>query len=1144
MGSLEEASKSGAEIPSQEGFGAFEITDSIQKTVYKQLLEINKEVADSYYGALFTVSLKDNPDRFKQAAHSLRMMNGLLTTDIELEDENKLDKDLASKLETKIDTLAKEKGSALDHGEIKEQLPELISGALAEIKIEKGRSFAKKLDKKLQSQDALGGAPKNFRKFLTDRLFDIQDWFISVAKKAGVTELEFKKKLSELEEILLIITASHFEVEKSIKQILDQDPSLKNLETLKNFLSRDFRSSEYFFENVSVKWLELLDKDSLFFSEPPENGTWPESQYLARIANEAPEKVMDIIEKIPVTSNLLIRENYIVSAKSINKGATASRIVKIIKDQKWFSGINNYRRFFGREVGPLLEHLFNIGEQSAALELLDITLKIAHTSEWKKIRNSDDAQPVIDEYAYEEIVTELCPKFIDSNSIEIITILCKKLSLAYYLEKKTSHYDKKDIREDYSFISISDLTNPEVSHGDIKKILARGITILLEKLSVGDPDVLRRTINVIDDSKFPQLIFRRIKYRIYKLKSDLFKDEIKQALIDPINYNYFDHLGNEFMDLFEQEFPNIDPESQSKIFAILDSKPEFVGSIKEEKDGEIEELLKGWKYRILYKIKKSLPPNELKWLTDLENKYKTPDYSNGISTTWVGPTSPKNIDDMKKMSLNDIVDFFVGWKPKDGFMEESAEGLGRIFGDVVKEDPNKYQGLAQTFIDKRIRFAYIYHLFAGIEHGLRNSKTFDWNNILDSGLSLIELSEESLSEFPRDKEREFDFDDVLKALVSLIGEGFVFNTNPIPFERKDDIFKIISFATNNLDPDPEYEKKYGGDNMDPVTMSINTVRGEAMHTLIKYALWISKNSAKPPLFEKDVQGLLDNHLDPSKDPSMAIRSVYGRYLPNLYYLSSQWVKNNLELIFPYKKNKDLWLSSFGAYLLGNMYMDMFELLFDQYKNALEYTSTKVEFGKRFDLGEKLAQHISWAVAFNVKGGKEIAEGIIKQSSKEIKEHFIWFIGANILKRKSEKDASNDPDPNNLKWLWEKVASLEPEVAENFGYWFFNSPFDDKFTINQFLTTLKVTEGKIDSDHRVIEKLKEFVDTYPEQVLLIMELLISGDINNWDTSSHIEDYRKMLESIKAKNKPNLNLIIKRIANTLGQKRYKGFEEFDV
>src|SRR5215211_4426576 len=74
----------------------------------------------------------------------------------------------------------------------------------------------------------------------------------------------------------------------------------------------------YFFERLErPEWLRPLEEEG-YFSTPPQPSRdeedrirfplWPESRYVARMANQAPEVVADILHKMPATDNIRVRE--------------------------------------------------------------------------------------------------------------------------------------------------------------------------------------------------------------------------------------------------------------------------------------------------------------------------------------------------------------------------------------------------------------------------------------------------------------------------------------------------------------------------------------------------------------------------------------------------------------------------------------------------------------------------------------------------------------------------------------------------------------------------------------------------------------------------------------------------------------------
>jgi len=94
------------------------------------------------------------------------------------------------------------------------------------------------------------------------------------------------------------------------------------------------------------------------------------------------------------------------------------------------------------------------------------------------------------------------------------------------------------------------------------------------------------------------------------------------------------------------------------------------------------------------------------------------------------------------------------------------------------------------------------------------------------------------------------------------------------------VWHILKLLTEDPDPTPEHEARYGGSNMDPATLSINTTRGEAMHAVVSYALWVRRHIDSQADAEDqprrgfdempEVREVLDAHLNVAQEPSPAI----------------------------------------------------------------------------------------------------------------------------------------------------------------------------------------------------------------------------------------------------------------------------------
>ena len=160
-------------------------------------------------------------------------------------------------------------------------------------------------------------------------------------------------------------------------------------------------------------------------------------------------------------------------------------------------------------------------------------------------------------------------------------------------------------------------------------------------------------------------------------------------------------------------------------------------------------------------------------------------------------------------------------------------------------------------------------------------------------------------------------------IATLLEAGLHEGAAEIPFAHRELVWGIIEPLTSDPDPTPEHEAKYGGKNMDPSTMAINTVRGKAFNAVIAYALWVRRHLDRfaeraAVTFDAmpEVRRALDEHLDVAREPSLTIRSVYGRYFPWLQHLDRDWAQTAVARIFPAEpEGAALYAAAWETYLL-------------------------------------------------------------------------------------------------------------------------------------------------------------------------------------------------------------------------------------
>jgi hypothetical protein len=284
---------------------------------------------------------------------------------------------------------------------------------------------------------------------------------------------------------------------------------------------------------------------------------------------------------------------------------------------------------------------------------------------------------------------------------------------------------------------------------------------------------------------------------------------------------------------------------------------------------------------------------------------------------------------------------------------------------------------------------------------------------------------------------------------------------------------VLYPLTDDPEPTLEYEEHYGGSSMDPATMSINTVRGRAMHAVLDYALWVRQRieragNAKDRLTQgfgemPEVRGVLDRHLDPQHDPSLAIRAVYGQRFPWLVMLDPPWAAQSVATIFPLGDvHHDLCDAAWQAYItFCDPYDDVFELLRDQYSRAVERIATMpTHEWPLADPDQRLATHLM-AFYQREKLGLNESEGLLAdfyaRASDSLRGHALGIAGTSLRTKEVPPQVLA-----RLLTLWkrrlEAARSAKPDTPHAaelaaFGSWFVVGKLDDIWAIEQLKEAL-------------------------------------------------------------------------------------------
>jgi len=902
-------------------------------------------------------------------------------------------------------------------------------------------------------------------------------------------------------------------------------PTVEQVEKVIPLLAHKEHYRYFFYKLQNPEWIMPLSRKGFFkvtnapevkkdrdtISFPP----WPESHYLARMATYKPEAVLKIIIPLITTENISIHEDLVDAALAMPATLAASWVteeLKYIQKQPHFSLL------LPEKLGMLMAHLAKGGQIKIAMKLARILLEVfpdprksAELSPGSTIQFPPEPITKFEAWSYEQILNKNMPDLVKANGIKTVELLCDLLEKAVKFSRSR---DEDNGPEDYSYIWRPSIGGSKRGHIDeIASILVSSIRDASQLLVTGKLVTLTDLVFILE--KRPWKIFRRIA--LYLLT--LFPEDAPALIGDRVvDRSLFDDFGmrEEYRSLLGKCFGMLNPAQKEIIFNWIKDGPDLGKSIdvsgKRLIDEEAKKYCERWQLGCLSWFKDQLSGDWKERYTDLVKEYGEPKQEKS-EVSWVGPTAPKSTDELKQMPLTEIVEFLKAWKPQEGWMQSSPEGLGRNLTEVVKQQPERFAKDGLSFKD--LHPTYIRALISGLSGTLKEGTTVDLAPMLElcywvvkQPLGLPKKYSELFKECESGWGCDTDWGWTRSTIARFLSEAF--DNDKILFEQRDIVWSILEPLTSDPDPTPERELKY---NNSPSNLSINSIRGEAIHTVIRYALWVHRSlEKKQGAGEKPEMGfnvvpevlkVLEEHLDISQEPSLAIRAVYGKWLPYLAAIDSKWVKDSIPKIFPEDKDHILFYdAAWQTYIVFcKPYDNMLEILKEQYAIAIEFSAIEIEKDRIFgNPNNDLSEHLMtfyWRGKLDLEDPNGMLQAFWEKAPVQLRGHAMDFVGRALYQEKNTVPADI---LQRIRSLWENRLTIaqaatnsEEHKAEMaaFGWWFVSKKFDDQWALRQLIEAIKIS-GKAEPDHMVVERLAELVLQMPVEVVNALRFMVEGE----------------------------------------------------
>ena len=883
----------------------------------------------------------------------------------------------------------------------------------------------------------------------------------------------------------------------------------------------------YFFRKLdSPDWIKPLVEEGLFQSPPSPQRVdedlisfppWPESEYLARMAPLAPKEVGVALLGIPTTPNESVHMDLARAAAHVPL-KMAARWAK--KEAAWLSEQDRVHMPIAEALGPVMGRLAESGRVGVAMALAKALLELrtvtdsdgrrlvrepsaayasataascdearrgedgglaALAAELMAVNLSTRIVPRVDEYEYEEFVQQWVPVLLTHGGTHALAMLCD------ILEPRRDTDELDEYTDTVSRAAI-EAHHQNYGHGPAdalidavrdgsKQLVAAGIDI-------------RSVAQVLSGRR--SAIFQRILLHLAKEHCGKHPRFAAELAVSEDRF-FDDRLLHEYSGLLGAVFLNLRRSERATVLSWIEDGP----SLDDRFDGDEEarrRIRLHWQARRLAWVRQDLDEEWQRRYALIVAEVGEPEHPDFISytTSWMGPTSPMAVADLEAMSPTEVAVYLVSWQPTGDPMSPDREGLARFLEEAVARSPSRYLAARDSFVDLPPR--YVEALVRGLRNAVLADRLVDWAAVLEVLASVVHRP-------AGDREWRSARRESASMLVTGLGDDVI----RLGFRAA--VWKLIDALADDPEPAPEDEAERI---LNITTDSISSVRGNALHAVIRYALWVCRSLAGPngahgvrPSMDTipEVRRRLDWHLDPANDPSLAVRSVYGQWFPHLALIDADWAERNVDRIFP-QRHPALRDAAWEAYIrFCPAYDTPFKMLRGQYAAAVNRLgaggarnpSPRDELCKRLGVHLLVMSgrgHLSWS------DDDALLKGYLEDAKPEQARSAIGSIGRDL------HNENHEFPPETLARFASLAEALIGVLQErgrermghlvSLGWWIASGRFEAEWTLRQ-LERLVEHAGRAEPRRYVMDHLAELSGRHPAETLAVLESWIDADV---------------------------------------------------
>lgn len=879
----------------------------------------------------------------------------------------------------------------------------------------------------------------------------------------------------------------------------------------------------YFFDRLdNPLWVAPLRKAHAF-STPPDPiavddqvsfPPWPEGEYLTRMAAEVPDDVTAILKQLEGNDNPLAARVLLQAAVALPD----THLPDVLPTAPgWFR--TPYADWYVEPAVTLITRTFELGHEKAALKLARSLLAVQpdprmeekrENSEGDVFRPSLEPSSRLTDWEYQRGLSQLIPGAARLAGGGLARLLSSLLTDAL---RHSKWEDEERDSSEYSMIWRPAIEDHTQNHDrDVRDTLISGLRDVAFTVIDNEPGMHDEIVELLmRGSKLHQRIGLHI---LSKTTGGL--NTVTERLRDPEFLNDY-RFTHEIAQVLDGRWNDLDETTQHAVLAwIEEGDVARHRQLVEESDGTppADEALQQhkaiWQRDKYSFIARHLTGTHLERYNAVRGEFGEPSHADFETwmDSWSGTTGPVEQTDLEGWPIGELVTYLRTWEPtgmRTWPPGPTIEGLANTLQIVATERAAEFARHAAEFVD--VDPTYIRALFDAFESAQKNEVELDWGPILTLARSVADREFEPDVQEP-DRDRDPGYRWVRRHVSSAIQAGLRDQPNAIGWEHREQVWVVIERLTGDPNPTPEHEKQYGGDNMDPLMLSLNTNRPTALNTVVEYGLWcrrhlIAAGTTEPTAGDHfgEILRVLDRHLDVRTDPSLATRAVYGRWYAWLLLLDEPWATGRAEAVFgPVDTADEHGQAGWDTYIVRTApYDSSYRVLRRWYERAVK--ALPDEDPERIDPvrspWQKLGEHLT-SFAWRGHDDTGLAEQYFDRATDGLAGSVTSFIGR-TLSNTTELPTTIGA---RIQAHWEhRIGSIRANPDEHqaelraFSTWFTSNKLDPQWSLGYFEEAVALA-GAPRHAKSALERLAE-EDIDPVVAVQLLAVIVERATDPWE-----------------------------------------------